>query len=100
LFQELWHLRQRTRVVVRGIVRLALQLKHAAKIVADLGVIGPEDQHALIEAHRIVEFARTLAFGRFENEVIDLFAGRIGPMACGRRAMLLRGAALLSVHRL
>ena len=77
----------------------ALRLQHASEIVAGLGMIRLEQQHALVNAHGVVELAGAFAPGRFRKQRLDLVATRLGTAFPCRRAMLERGAALFSVHR-
>ncbi|HLN99954.1 MAG TPA: hypothetical protein VK208_15955 [Pyrinomonadaceae bacterium] len=62
-------------------------------------MIGLEQQNAPVRACCIIELADAFVLGRFEKELVDLIASGIGAASTGRRAMLERGAALLSVHR-
>ena len=98
MFQQLRHERERAGVVGGRVFRLALRLKNPAEIIARLGMIGVDRQHALVGPHGIIEFPRALVRYGLEQVLPDLFA-EIGRVRRNRRAELHRGAALLSVHR-
>ena len=92
--------RERAREAGGGFVELALRVQHKAEIVAGLGMIGLEQQQALVHARGVAELVVMLQAGRFGEHLADRIAARTGPLAAGRRVPLGSGAALFSVHPL
>ena len=93
LLEQLRHQRERTRETRGGFGALALRQQHEAEIVAGLGVIGLEQQQALVGARGVVKLVLALEALRLREQL-----GRTGAIVPGRRALLGRGATLFSIH--
>ena len=88
---------KRLRETCRGFAQLALRVQHEAEIVAGLGMVGLEQQQALVDARGVVEFVLPLQLFGFGEQLAGRIAGATGS---GRWALLDRGAALFSIHPL